>query len=321
MTDNDEPTVEAVSEGGPAPLAQLTDVSKAYGEVQALGPLDLTIDGDVVGLLGPNGAGKTTLIRLLMGLLAPSTGSVEVLGQPVGQGLHAMRHRIGYVPEGDAVFPGLTGVQSVAYAGRLVGMGKADSLQRAHQVLDYVELGEARYRAASGYSTGMRQRLKLAQALVHDPELLILDEPTEGVDPHARDDLLSLITELAQEHGLRVLVSTHLLADVERMASHAVVLAGGQVAAHGSLDELRGSASRGHVVRVNGDPRIFTDHLNAAGVPWQSATPHVRVDLEDPREVLQLVRDSGLVVRHLAPVKLGLDEAFEQAVRGGEVVA
>ncbi len=316
LGDADDPVSQ-----GPVPLATFANLSKSYGDVQALGPLDLTIDGDVVGLLGPNGAGKTTMIRLLMGLLRPTTGTVSVLGEPVEAGSRAVRQRIGYVPEGDAKFPDLTGVASVAYAGRLVGMGRADALQRAHQVLDYVELGEARYRVADTYSTGMRQRLKLAQALVHDPELLILDEPTEGVDPQARDDLLALIGELAREHGLRVLVSTHLLADVERLASHAVVMANGHVAAHGSLDELRSTGSRGFLVRVNGDATPFVRLLDQAHVDWQSAAPHIRVDLDDAREVIRMVRDSGLVVRHLAPVRLGLDEAFEQAVRGGELVA
>ncbi len=328
MTEHEavDETVAAVPEddsvpSGPVPLAQFEGASKTYGDVQALGPLDLAIDGEVVGLLGPNGAGKTTMIRLLMGLLRPTTGTVSVLGQPVEAGSRAVRQRIGYVPEGDAKFPDLTGVASVAYAGRLVGMGRSDALQRAHQVLDYVDLGEARYRIADTYSTGMRQRLKLAQALVHDPELLILDEPTEGVDPQARDDLLALIGELAREHGLRVLVSTHLLADVERLASHAVVLANGHVAAHGSLDELRSAESRGFLVRVNGDPARFVERLDQSAVSWQSAAPHIRVNLDDAREVLRIVRDSGLVVRHLAPVRLGLDEAFEQAVRGGDVVA
>jgi len=300
--------------GGREPLAVLEDVTKRYGDVQALGPLSLTVDGDRVGLLGPNGAGKTTLIRLLLGLLGPSSGTVRVLGEEVDA---STRRRIGYAPEGEALFPGLRGVEAVAYAGRLSGMPRADALQRAHQVLDYVDLGEARYRLVSRYSTGMRQRLKMAQALVHDPELLILDEPTEGVDPEARRDLLALIDELSRTHGIRLLLSTHLLHDVERLATHALVLNGGQVAAHGSLAELKTARARGFVVRVNGPPAALAARLEAAGVPYEAGTGVLRVHIDDPAPILAHARDAGLVVRHVAPLEMSLHEAFEQAVGGG----
>jgi ABC-2 type transport system ATP-binding protein len=287
-----------------------------YGGQQALGPVTATVPEGTVGLLGPNGAGKSTLVRLLLGILRPTEGTVRVLGEEVTPGNRALRRRIGYVPEGDAVFPDLSGVEAVAYAGRLVGMRRADALQRAHQVLDYVELGEARYRLVEKYSTGMKQRLKLAQALVHDPDLLILDEPTEGVDPEVRLRLLDFIHELGKEYGLQLLLSTHILTDVERLASYAVVLNEGRVAAQGTLAELKARRGRGFLVRVNGPIEAFTERLTQSGIPWSPAAPNVRVDVEDPKVILKVLNETGLVVRHLAPVELTLGEAFEQAVGG-----
>jgi ABC-2 type transport system ATP-binding protein len=297
----------------PPPLARLEDVEKYYSGRRALGPLTLEIPRGTIGLLGPNGAGKTTLIRTLMGLL-PHSGNVEVLGERVTPGAKAVRRRIGYMPEGEAQFPGMNGVQAVVTAGRLAGMGKAAAMQRAHQVLDYVGLDESRYRIASSYSTGMRQRLKLAQALVHDPELLILDEPTEGVDPEAREEILKLIQELSDLHGIQVLMSTHLLADVERIAQHAIVLNEGRVVVHGALEDIRRPTTAAYTVRVYGDIGPLTKRLDKARIAWQPEPPGVRVEAGEPRMLLQQVAEAGLVIRHLAPVRLSLTDAYEHAV-------
>ncbi len=299
-----------------APVAELNEVVKFYGAHQALGPVTLDVPQGTVGLLGPNGAGKSTLIRILLGLLPPTEGSVRVLGEPMSREAAGLRRRIGYVPEGDARFPGMTGVRSVAYAGRLVGMAPDEAKQRAHQVLDYVDLGEERYRLADGFSTGMRQRLKLAQALVHDPELLILDEPTEGVDPEARDDLLELLDDLQRLHGLNLLISTHILPDVEDRADHAIVLHQGKLVAAGPLEDLKRPTTPGFLVRVNAPSEEFAPALDDAGVPWTHVAPNLRVEVEDPRDVLRIARDAGYTVRHLDPVRLTLTEALEEAVVG-----
>ena len=298
-------------------MVELEGVTKSYGAEQALGPLDLTLPDGAVGLLGPNGAGKSTLLRVLLGMMPPTTGTVRVMGEEVRPGSTGLRRRIGYVPEGDSLFPGLTGIEATTYAGELVGMRRVDALKRAHEVLDYVQLAEERYRFVESYSTGMKQRLKLAQGLVHDPELLVLDEPTEGVDPQARRHLLDLIASLEREHGMKLLVSTHLLPDVERLCTHALVLNEGRIAALGSLEELRATSTKAYFVRTNGTPEQLTAHLDARRVRWERAHPNVRVDVADPREVIKLVREAGLVVRHLTPVTLSLEEAFEQAVGRG----
>ncbi|HVL86625.1 MAG TPA: ABC transporter ATP-binding protein [Candidatus Thermoplasmatota archaeon] len=300
-----------------AALAEFESLVKFYGSHQALGPLSLSLPGGAVGLLGPNGAGKTTLLRILMGVIPPTSGTVRILGEEVNPGAKAVRRKIGYAPEGEALFPELSGVEAVSFAGRLVGMGKVESIERAHQVLDYVDLGEARYRRVETFSTGMRQRLKLAQALVHDPALLVLDEPTEGVDPEARIALLELIAELRAEHGLQVLLSTHLLNDVERLATHALVLRDGRAVTHGPLSELKRAPAGGYLVRVAGGMDKLQEALTARGVAWEPAAANLRVSLDDPREVLRIVAQAGLVVRHLAPFELTLDEAFTQAVAGG----
>lgn len=301
-----------------ASLAELEEVVKFYGSVQALGPLSASIPKGAVGLLGPNGSGKTTLLRLLMGVIPPTAGRIRVLGLEVSRrNVREFQQRIGYAPEGDAHFPGLTGIEAVAYAGRLVGMRKDDAMERAHQVIDYVQLGEARYRMVEKYSTGMRQRLKLAQALVHDPELLILDEPTEGVDPQVRLQILDLIEQLVDEHGINALVSTHQLHDVERLTDYVVVLQDGVPVAEGKLEDLKRAPKKSFLVRVNGPVEPLVEHLKSAGVTYDHQAPNVRIEVEDPREVLRLVRAAGLAIRHMQPTELSLGEAFESAVGGG----
>jgi ABC-2 type transport system ATP-binding protein len=296
------------------PIAELSGLTKYYGDFKALGPLDLEIPRGTVGLLGPNGAGKTTMIRVLLGLLPPSQGSAKVLGESTDRGAKALRRRVGYVPEGDLRFPRMTGVQSVAYAGRLVGMYPGSAMQRAHEVLDYVDLGEARYREVDGYSTGMRRRLKLAQALVHDPELLILDEPTEGVDPEAREGILELLDDLQELHGLQLLISTHVLPDVEERADYAVVLDDGEIAIQGSMEELTARRSPAYLVRADAQPEELAEALDAAGLDYDPLPPNMRVEAQDTQEILEAVADAGLVVRSLVPEELTLTDAFVDAI-------
>src|SRR5690349_8326219 len=173
-------------------LFQLDGVTKTYGTVVALNDLSVSVPTGAVGLLGPNGSGKTTMIRTLLGLIPVDRGSGTVLGLDVRTQQLDIRRLVGFAPEDECLFPGVAGVEFAAYAGELVGMRPKDAMQRAHEVLDYVGLGEARYRKVDSYSTGMKQRLKIASAIVHDPKLLVLDEPTNGMDPAGRVDILEL---------------------------------------------------------------------------------------------------------------------------------
>ena len=173
-------------------LFRLQDVTKTYGAVTALNNLSVEVPTGAIGLLGPNGSGKTTLIRTVLGLITIDKGSGEILDMDFRRRQLDIRREVGFAPEDECLFPQVVGIEFVAYAGELVGMSSKDAMQRAHEVLDYVGLGEARYRNVESYSTGMKQRLKLASAIVHDPKLLILDEPTNGMDPAGREELLEL---------------------------------------------------------------------------------------------------------------------------------
>src|SRR5229473_119581 len=220
-------------------LFQLEGVTKTYGPVTALDNLSVTVPAGAIGLLGPNGSGKTTMIRTLLGLIPVDKGSGHVLGKDFRRRQLDIRREVGFAPEDECLFPRTVGIEFVAYAGELVGMRSKDALQRAHEVLDYVGLGEARYRTVETYSTGMKQRLKLASAIVHDPKLLILDEPTNGMDPEGRNDILELSRDLAHNKGMSLLFSSHLLPDVEAVCDHVIVLGRGQLLSQGRIQEMK----------------------------------------------------------------------------------
>src|SRR5947209_10414488 len=246
-------------------LFQLEGVTKTYGAVTALNNLSLAAPAGAIGLLGPNGSGKTTLIRSLLGLITIDRGSGEVLGKDFRRRQLDIRREVGFAPEDECLFPRLVGVEFVAYAGELVGMGPKDALQRAHEVLDYVGLGEARYRKVESYSTGMKQRLKLASAIVHDPKLLILDEPTNGMDPEGREEVIELSRDLAHNKGMSLIFSSHLLPDVEAVCDHVVVLGSGRLLADGKIKDLKQVHNRWFEVRLKAEPAKFINKLKQLG--------------------------------------------------------
>src|SRR5204863_1210641 len=262
-------------------LFRLSHVTKTYGPITALRELTVAAAPGAVGLLGPNGAGKTTLIRTLLGLIAVDSGSGEVLGLDVRTRRLDIRQRVGFVPEDECLFPAVPGVGFVSYAGELCGMAPADALQRAHEVLNYVGLDEARYRQVESYSTGMKQRLKLASAIVHDPKLLILDEPTNGMDPAGRDDVLELARDLSRNKGMSLLFSSHLLPDVEAVCEYIIVLGGGKLLTQGRIDELKQGHSQSFELRIKDDPAPFAQMLSAAGCKPQIQDDLVRVSLPE----------------------------------------
>src|ERR1700692_4764585 len=226
------------------PVVTLENVTVMYGRNQALSDVTTTLVPGAVGLLGPNGAGKSTMLKSLLGFIVPEQGRMRVLGLDVAVSALEVRARIGYMPESDAHIPGMNAVSFVAYCGELSGLPRADAIQRAHEVLFYVGLGEARYRNLETYSTGIKQRIKLAQALVHDPDLLFLDEPTNGMDPKGRDVMLELIRDLSHDKGVNLILSSHLLPDVEHTCDHVVVMDKGRVAAQGPIASLKQQRGR-----------------------------------------------------------------------------
>jgi ABC-2 type transport system ATP-binding protein len=231
----------------------------------------------------------------------------------------AIRQAVGFVPEDECLFPGMNGIGSVAYAGELVGMGPRDALRRAHEVLDYVGLGEARYRRTDSYSTGMKQRLKIASAIVHDPRLLILDEPTNGMDPAGRDDVLRLAVDLARNKGMSLLFSSHLLPDVEAVCEYVMVLGRGRLLIQGRIEELEQSHQREFELRVKGDPAAFSGRLGALGIPSEPVDDHLLVQLPaemGPRAIWEAAREADEQVRAFRPRRSTLEEVFLDALGG-----
>src|SRR5262245_53878991 len=269
------------------PLIELNQITRRFGNFEALSDVTLSLPPGRVGLLGPNGAGKSTLLKILMGLIPPSSGRGRVLDQDLGgdrdsDGNWRLRRLVGFMPEADALVPGLTGIEYVRLPGELYGMPRREAQRRAHEVLSYLELEEARYRRVEEYSTGMKQRAKLAQALVHDPPVLLLDEPTSGLDPAGRDALLRLVKALGTDHGKSVILSTDLLADGEAGCARVVILAGGRVRGQGAVSELCARRQDRYRIRVQGDLAAFRSGLGQQGVTlladngegeWRVAVP------------------------------------------------
>jgi ABC-2 type transport system ATP-binding protein len=304
-------------------LFALQDVTKTYGSITALRQLTVSVPTGAIGLLGPNGAGKTTLIRTLLGLISIDSGGGQVLGMDVHKQRLAIRQSVGFAPEDECLFPGLVGVDFVAYAGQLCGMGRSDAMQRAHEVLNYVALGEARYRPVESYSTGMKQRLKLASAIVHDPKLLILDEPTNGMDPAGRQEVLELSRDLAQNKGMSLLFSSHLLPDVESVCDHILVMARGRLLAQGKITELKQPHARSFEVRVKGDPAPFGARLveRGCGVEPRDDVLLVRLPEGSASDLLwETAVASREQIRYLRPQRSTLEEVFLRAIEGGESV-
>jgi ABC-2 type transport system ATP-binding protein len=301
-------------------VVSLENVTVTYGRNQALAEVTTTFERGAVGLLGPNGAGKSTMIKSLLGFVAPSQGRMRVLGMDVATSPIAIRARIGYMPENDAHIPGMNAVSFVAYCGELAGLPRTDAMQRAHEVLFYVGLGEARYRNVETYSTGMKQRIKLAQALVHDPDLLFLDEPTNGMDPKGRDEMLELVRDLAHNKGVNLILSSHVLPDVEYTCDSVVVMDKGRIAAAGPIEALKQPRGRVYELRVktSSDIEQFFGQLRAAGLECHATDEDVvRVFVPGEggaRQLFALAAAGGVQVRHLRPSVPTLEDVFAHAV-------
>lgn len=294
-------------------LIELANVEKLYGSLRALKSMSLTLEPGRIGLLGPNGAGKSTLLKLLLGLLAPTAGSVRVFGEDATRNPFHVRARVGYMPEGDAVLPELNALEYTTLAAELCGLPRAEAVGRAHQVLHYVGLGEARYRRLATYSTGMRQRARLAQALVGDPKLLLLDEPTSGLDPRGRDEMLSLILDIPKRTGASIMLSTHILPDVEKTCDQVVVVAGGELLYAGALDAMLATDARIFEVQTKGDPSKLRTALELRGAIITERNGILSARLPEGRGanfVLEVAREAQVQLRHVAPLRQTLERAF-----------
>jgi len=246
-------------------LMDLTGITHWYGHVRALHDLTIRTDPGAIGLVGQNGAGKSTLMQILLGLIRPTQGTARVLGYDVRTSGVALRSRIGFMPERNALVPGLNGIEYVALAGELCGMPRRQALRRAHETLSHLGMEDARYRRLDEYSLGMTQRIKLAATLVHDPDLLLLDEPTAGLDPEGRAAMLTLLGTLAARPGKSLLLASHLLGDIERVCSSAIILHQGRVMSVGRLEQLRAARQRCYRLKWEGNGEAFVAALRARG--------------------------------------------------------
>jgi ABC-2 type transport system ATP-binding protein len=304
-------------------LIDLKNVTRQFGSVTALRDVTLQLPPGRVGLLGPNGAGKSTLLKILMGLLPPSSGGGRILKHELtrGQGVAnwELRRDIGFMPEADALVPGLNGVEYVALAGELYGMPRRQAQRRAHEVLTYLELEDARYRKLEEYSTGMKQRLKLAQALVHDPPVLLLDEPTSGLDPAGRAAMLGLLLQLGKDFGKSLLLSTHLLGDVEQVCEMVVILFEGEVRGQGEVQELCARRHDRYRLQIQGEANRFLDELRLEGVQVLHDNGRGEIRVAAPpglrtREFFVLADRGGVVLRGLERDDESLEELFYRVV-------
>lgn len=290
-----------------------------FGAKQILHDLDVCMPAGAIGLLGPNGAGKSTLLKTMMGFIRPQNGTCRIFGyDSISQG-PKIRQLIGYMPEDDTYIPGMSAVEFVAYNGMLCGLPGKDAMLRSHQVLHYCGLGEARYRKVETYSTGMRQRIKLAQALVHDPRLLLLDEPTNGLDPNGRKELLELIGDISANKGISVILSSHLLHDVEMVCDYMMVLFKGKLATAGKIEELKQLAHVSYEVRLKGDEQPFLNVLQQNGGKCEykrDGLLQVRMTENQGTDVIfKAARQTGVQIRHLAREEMTLQEVFASAIK------
>jgi len=299
-------------------VLEIEQVTKRYRGSMALDGVSFQLEPGVFGLLGPNGAGKSTLIKALMGLVHISSGEARALGLDSKREFRRVRELVGYMPEDDCIFPGLKGVESVAYAGELSGLPHIDALRRAHEVLDYVGLGEERYREVQTYSTGMRQKQKLAQAIVHDPRLVLLDEPTSGLDPLGRKRMLKLIRGLYDRTQTSVVLSTHILHDVEEICDSVVILGHGKLLVHDTMENLSRPADESVKVGLEREDAGFGEALEQAGARWEQIHAHELRVYGEPKlaaaQAMEAARATGVLLSRIESGRNTLEEIFLEAV-------
>jgi ABC-2 type transport system ATP-binding protein len=296
-------------------LVETIGLTKAFGEVRAVDDLSVSIPEGAIGLVGPNGAGKTTFLRLLLGLLRPTSGSGHVLGYGIEEGI-PVRERTGYMPEHDCLIPDMTGIGLVSYMGRVSGLDPGTAMSRAHDVLQFVGVEEERYRKVAEYSTGMKQKVKLAQAMVHDPQLYVFDEPTTGLDPRGRTEMLDLVGKIATSQGRNIILSSHLLPDVESICKYVVILDGGHQIAAGPLATLLSGTQDRLRVDVRGDREAFLRTLKEAGIDADAGPSGVHVARKPQVEtaIFQAAKTSGVEVRYMGAEIRSLEELFLELV-------
>ena len=271
------------------PLISARDLTKSYPGVQALDGLTVDIEPGIIGFVGANGAGKSTFLRILLGLLQPTSGSVSVLGFDVQADAMEVRKLVGYMPEHDCLPLDVSGTDFVTHMGQISGLPFTAARERSAEMLRHVGLHEERYRLIGTYSTGMKQRIKLAQALTHDPRLLLLDEPTNGLDPEGRDEMLALVERTGREFGIAVVLTSHLLGEIERVCEYLLAIDAGKLQYAGSVSAFT-ERSRRLLVEIDDEVPEFAAQLRANGLEVEGNGRELRVVLAND-QVYDVVRD------------------------------
>jgi ABC-2 type transport system ATP-binding protein len=301
----------------PAPVIETQALTKTFGPQRALDGVNLQVKPGAIGLLGPNGAGKSTFMKCLLQLLPITSGSAKLLGREVGREGREIRKRVGYTPEQDCHIPGMAGCEYVTYCAELCGVPFQAARQRAHEMLDFVGMGQERYRKADTYSTGMKQRLKLAQAIVHDPEIVFLDEPTNGLDPKGQAQILDLIQSLWKSFAITVVLSSHLLHDVDRICEEIIIIARGRVLVHDTLENLKARKRGAAEVVLAGNPGPLQAACARRSWPCELlVNGHVRIEhkAESLNPLLGLLHELKMPPLEIIPSPNALEETFVQAL-------
>ena len=298
-------------------VIETKDFSKTFGSQTALDSVTVKVPAGAVGLLGPNGAGKSTFMKCLLQLIPYTSGSARLLGKEVGREGREIRRRVGYNPEQDCHVPGMAGCEYVTYCAQLCGIPFQAARQRAHEMLDFVGMGQERYRKIDTYSTGMKQRLKLAQAIVHDPEIVFLDEPTNGLDPKGQAQILELVQSLWTVHGISVVLSSHLLHDVDRICEQIIIIARGKVLVHDSLARLKARRKGAAEVAVDSRADELRQAFQQQGWPAEvllNGRVKVEHGSQDLNPLMERMAAIGVSPLEVIPSPNALEEMFVQAL-------
>ena len=301
-------------------LIETDDLVKRYPGVTALDSLTLQVEPGIIGLVGPNGAGKSTLIKILLGLIAPTSGRTEVFGIDAARESVRIRELVGYLPEHDCLPGDISASNFVIHMARMSGIPASAARERTAETLRHVGLFEERYRQMSGYSTGMKQRVKLAQALVHDPRLLFLDEPTNGLDPQGRDEMLDLVERTGREFGVSIIMSSHLLSEIERVCERLIVIEEGRLVRAGTIADLTDVTSLLRIEVESGAERLAA-RLTEQGLRGTADARQVEVEVNPERLtwaqdlIVETVAGLGLPLIRMEQRRRRLEELFETAER------
>ena len=295
---------------------ELNGLNFSYGDIKAVDNVSLNTKKGIYGLLGPNGAGKTTLMKLILGFLKAQSGNGKVLGYGIDENRRELREQVGYMSESDSLIPGMDAVDFTSYLGRLSGMPKQEAIKRAHEVLYYVGLEESRYRKIETYSSGMMQRLKLASSIVHDPVLLFLDEPTSGMDPGSRKEMIELINDISRKGTMSIIISSHILPDIEATCEDVIIMDKGKIIANEKISVITSKEVDIYEIKLSGGNSGFLKKFGKFKYE-EGDRGVIRMQLPSDfstKEIFDAALESGTHIKHFLKRKSTLEDTFMNAI-------